>query len=439
MARVGGTAYGGLSGGARWRVPVTVVVCGCLIALITYGVRTSFGLFATPLSEGRGWSLEVFALAIAIQNIVWGLGQPVAGAVADRYGAARVLALGGVLYAAGVGLMAASHTPLALHLTAGVLVGLGLAGGSFTIVIAAFSRLVPEERRSWAMGLATAAGSLGQFAFAPLGGGFLASYGWATALVLLAGFAAVVPLLAVALRSRDGSENSASSAGPAPPAPEIATTREALVAAFGHGSYLLLVAGFFVCGFHVAFITTHLPAHLTEAAAHSHGGHGAHAGTNPALAAWALAIIGLANVAGSYAAGVLGGRRSKRKLLSGIYLARGAVILLFVTLPPTTPVVLAFAALMGVLWLSTVPLTSGLVAVMFGTRYLGTLFGVVFLSHQVGAFLGVWLGGVAYEATGGFAPIWWASVALAVLAAAIHWPIAERPAPGLSGPVRAEG
>jgi len=411
------TDQGGSTLPGWWRTTAVIVASGCLISLISYGLRTSFGLFAEPIAGARDWGLEVFALAIAIQNLIWGIGQPFAGAVADRYGAARVLAAGGAVYALGVALMAVSLTPLAFNLTAGVLVGLGLSGSSFTIVIAALGRLVPEHRRSWAMGLATAAGSLGQFAFPPLGGSFLSAYGPQTALLLLAGFVALVPALAVALRSRGAVEREPDE--PALPA------REALVAAFGHGSYLLLVAGFFVCGFHLAFIMTHLPAHISAAAGHAHGTHAA----GPGIAAWALALIGLTNVGGSYAAGVLGDRRSKRKLLSGIYLARGAVIALFVALPPTPPVVLVFAATMGVLWLSTVPLTSGLVAVMFGTRYLGTLFGFVFLSHQVGAFLGVWLGGVAYERTGDFMPVWWAGVALAVIAAALHWPIAERRAP----------
>jgi MFS family permease len=415
---------GSVGSAGWWRTPVVVIVCGCLIALITYGLRTSFGLFVEPLSEGRGWSREVFALAIAIQNILWGLGQPVAGAIADRYGSARVLAVGGAIYALGVALMAVSTTPLALNLTAGVLVGLGLSGGSFTIVIAAFSRLVPEDRRSWSMGVATAAGSLGQFVFAPVGQAFISSYGWATALLLLACFGATVPLLAAALRSSDAGEATGSVELPA---------REAVREAFGHGSYLLLVAGFFVCGFHVAFITTHLPAYLSDAMAYSHA-HGTHTGVG--LAAWALALIGLFNVLGSYGSGILGDRMSKRKLLAGIYLSRAAVIALFVTLPPSTLVVLAFAAAMGVLWLSTVPLTSGLVAVMFGTRYMGTLFGFVFLSHQVGAFLGVWLGGVAFEQTGSYAPVWWASVFLGVLAAALHWPIVERPAPAYAAAAR---
>ena len=400
-----------------WRTTAVIVVSGCLISLISYGLRTTFGLFAEPLAGARGWGLEVFALAIAVQNLVWGIGQPFAGAVADRYGSARVLAVGGAVYAVGVGLMAASSTPLAFHLSAGVLVGLGLSGASFTIAIAALGRLVSEDRRSWAMGLATAAGSLGQFAFPPLGGAFLSAYGPQTALLLLAGFLVLIPVLAVALKSRGA-------VGLEADEPEL-PAREALVAAFGHGSYRLLVAGFFVCGFHLAFIMTHLPAHLSAAEGHAHGAHVA----GPGIAAWALALIGLTNVAGAYVAGVLGGRRSKRKLLSGIYLARGAVIALFVMMTPTPSVVLVFAATMGVLWLSTVPLTSGLVVVMFGTRYLGTLFGFVFLSHQVGAFLGVWLGGVAYEQTGGFMPVWWAGVALAVIAAGLHWPIAERRAP----------
>ena len=412
-------------GSGWWRSTAFVVGCGCLIALITYGLRTSFGLFAAPISEGRDWSPEVFALAIAIQNLVWGIGQPFAGAVADRYGSARILAAGGVVYAAGVALMAVSPTPLAFNLTAGVLVGLGLSGASFTIVIAALGRLVPEDKSSQAMGLATAAGSLGQFIFAPLGQAFLTDYGWQTTLLLLAGSMVVVPALAVALKGGGGGVKE-----PALPA------RDAVRRAFGHGSYLLLLAGFFVCGFHVAFITTHLPAHIADVAGHSHGGmHTA----GPAVAAWALALIGLFNIVGSYGSGVLGARHSKRQLLAGIYLSRAAVIALFITLPPTPTVVLVFAAAMGVLWLSTVPLTSGLVAVMFGTGNLGTLFGIVFLSHQIGAFLGVWLGGLAFEQTGSFLPIWWAGIALAIIAAGLHWPIVERPAPSFAAPAQSGG
>ena len=397
---------------AWWQAPAVIVAAGCLIALITYGLRTSFGLFIDPLSDGRGWGREVFALSLAIQNLVWGLGQPAAGAIADRYGSGRVLALGGLVYALGVALMAVSATPLALHLTAGVLVGIGLSGGSFTIVIAALGRLMPPDRRSWAMGMATAAGSFGQFLFAPLGQTFISGYGWVTALLLLATFAAIVPVLAAALRGGGAADED----GP------TLSLRQATTAAFGHGSYLLLVSGFFVCGFHVAFITTHLPPHLTDS------------GVSPRIAAWSLALIGLFNVVGSYGAGVLGNRGSKRRLLSGIYVGRAVAILLFITLPMTPIVVLGFAAAMGILWLSTVPLTSGLVAVMFGTRYLGMLFGFVFLSHQVGAFLGVWLGGVAYAQTGSYDPVWWAGIVLALAATALHWPIAEKRAPSFAGP-----
>jgi MFS family permease len=261
-----------------------------LIALVTYGLRTSFGLFAAPFGEGRGWSPEMFALTIAIQNIVWGMGQPFAGAIADRYGAARILAAGGVVYAAGVALMAVSPTSLAFDLSAGVLVGLGLSGASFTI-IAALGRLVPEDRSSQAMGLATAASSLGQFVFAPLGQAFLTDYGWQTALLLLAGSMVVVPALAVALKGKGRQRGVGETALPA---------REAVRRAFGHGSYLLLVAGIFVCGFHVAFITTHLPAHIAVVAGHSHAGMDT---AEPTVAAWALALIGLFNIVGSYGSG----------------------------------------------------------------------------------------------------------------------------------------
>jgi predicted MFS family arabinose efflux permease len=392
-----------------WRTPAVVVACGCLIALLTFGIRASFGLFTLPISEAHGWGREVFALAIAVQNLLWGAGQPFAGALADRFGSARVLAAGGVLYAVGVALMAVAATPLQMHLSAGVLIGLGLAGGSFTIVMAALARRVPPERRSWAMGIATAAGSLGQFVMAPLGQAFILVYGWQTALLILAAGAAIVPLLATAMVS---SPSSLSSAG------EIDLgLKETLARAFGHRSYLLLTAGFFVCGFHVAFITVHLPPYLLDV------------GADPRLAAWSIALIGLCNIVGSYGSGVLGGRHSNRWLLASIYFLRSIVIALFVLLPVTTVGVLLFAAAIGLLWLSTVPPTSGLVAVMFGTRYMATLFGVVFFSHQVGAFLGIWLGGLFFELYGSYDAVWWMSVALGLFAALIHLPIVERPAP----------
>lgn len=396
----------------RWRSPTAIIVAGSVIAVVTFGVRASFGLFTAPLSDLRGWDRETFAAAIAVQNLLWGLGQPFSGAVADRFGAGRVLAAGGLVYAAGVALMAQSTSPGALTLTGGVLVGLGVAGGSFTIVIAAFARLVEPARRSWAMGLATAAGSMGQFLFAPLGQGFIDRYGAQTALVLLAGTLLIVPLLAGSLSGR-GDETEPARVGPE-------SARTALAAAVRHPSYLLLTAGFFVCGFHIAFITTHLPPYLADQ------------GLGRGLAAWSLALIGLFNVVGAYTSGILGGRAPRRLLLSGIYLGRGVAFALFALLPTTTGSVLAFSAVIGLLWLSTVPLTSGLVALMFGTRHVGMLFGVVFLSHQVGAFVGALLGGTVYEATGGYDLMWVLCVALSVAAALVHLPIRERSATGLA-------
>jgi len=387
-----------------WRNPTLVIVAGCAIAIVTFGVRTSFGLFTAPLAELRGWDRETFALAIAVQNLLWGLGQPFAGAIADRYGAGRVLAVGGAVYALGVALMSQATTPAGLVFSGGVLVGLGLSGGSFTIVIAAFARLVREDRRSWAMGLATAAGSMGQFLFAPLGQGFITAYGPATALLALSAFVALVPILAAALSGRgeadaDGAEVS---------------SRAALRAAVGHPSYVLLTCGFFVCGFHIAFISTHLPPYLTDL------------GLSHSLAAWALALIGLFNVIGAYSAGILGGTYPRRLLLSAIYLGRGLAFTLFVIVPASTASVLVFAAAMGLLWLSTVPLTSGLVALMFGTRHVGMLFGVVFLSHQIGAFIGALLGGAVYDRTGSYDLMWVLCILLSVGAAIVHVPIREQ-------------
>ena len=392
---------------ARRSVTV-VVVAGCLFATLTYGLRASLGLFTDPLSDLRGWDRETFAFAIAVQNLLWGLGQPFAGAIADRFGAGRVLAVGGLMYAAGGVLMAASTSATALTLTGGVLLGLGLSGASFLVVLAAFARLVPPAKRSWAIGLATACGSLGQFLFAPIGQAFLSRYGPVTALILLSGAVAIVPLLALALTGRgdyvDDDE------------PEVSTT-QAIRAALAHPSYLMLTCGFFVCGFHIGFITTHLPPYLTDL------------GFSGSLAAWALALIGLFNVIGAYSAGVISGTHSKRRLLSAIYFGRAVLFALFLIVPTTSVTVLLFGAGMGLLWLSTVPPTSGLVAVMFGTRHVGMLFGFVFLSHQIGAFLGVWLGGVVYEATGAYDAMWWLSIALALAAAVVHLPIAERRAP----------
>jgi len=386
------------------RNPAFIIFCGCMISLITFGVRGTFGLFTAPMTEALNWNRETYSLAMAIQNLAWGAAMPFTGAIADKYGNARVLAIGALIYTAGMVMMAFADTPLVLHLTGGLLVGLGVAGASFSIVMSAFTRVVPAERQSWAFGMATAAGSLGQFLFAPLGQAFISAYGWHEAMVILGLCVLVVVLLALPLYGKSGDRPMA--AGEL----ELGAT---LKQAFSHGSYMLLVSGFFVCGFHVAFIATHLPPYLTDQ------------GLPASMAAWSIAIIGLANVAGSYISGVLGGRFPKRYLLSALYFSRAVVLAIFVLSPARPEIVFAFAFAMGLLWLSTVPLTNGLVVVMFGARYMATLFGIVLFSHQVGAFLGVWLGGLLYDRTGSYDVVWWISVALGLMAAAIHWPIRE--------------
>jgi len=380
-----------------------IVVSGCLLVLIGFGVRASFGLFLTPMSEANGWGREVFALAIALQNLMWGASQPFAGAIADRYGSGRVIVVGIVLYIAGLFLMANSTTPLMLHISQGLFIGMALSGTTFAVVLAALARAVPEEKRSWALGIGTAAGSLGQFLLVPLGQAFLSAYGWSTALMLLGITAFAMVPLARALTGR-----------PEHKGPQQSLT-EALREASGHSGYWFLIGGFFVCGFHVAFIATHLPAYLTDG------------GLSPKLGAWALGTVGLFNVFGAYYSGVLGGRYSKKYLLSALYFARSIVIAIFISVPLTNVSALIFAAAIGLLWLSTVPLTSGLVGQIFGPRYMAMLFGIVFFSHQVGSFLGVWLGGRFYDTTGSYNMIWWMSIALGIVSALFHWPINEKP------------
>lgn len=391
-----------------------IIVCGCLIALISFGPRAAMGLFFQPMTEARDWSRELFALAIAIQNLVWGIGQPFAGMMADRYGTWKTMSLGSVLYAAGLLLMVDAQSAVALHISAGVLIGLGIAFSSFSLVLAAFGRSVSAQQRSLAFGIGTASGSLGQFLFAPLGGALIANIGWQQTLIIFAGIVAIVPLLAVALRGKP----SQPSAGTAQASDQKLT--DAIAEAFGTRGFILLAIGFFVCGFHVAFITIHLPPYIVDL------------GLDLSWGAWAIALIGLFNIVGSLASGYGGGRYSKPILLSLIYLGRSAAILAFIILPISPATVLVFSAVMGLLWLSTIPLTSGLVAVMFGPRYMATLFGFVFLSHQIGAFLGVWLGGRLFDQTGSYDAIWWCAIVLGILAAIIHWPIEEKPVPRLA-------
>jgi predicted MFS family arabinose efflux permease len=323
--------------------------------------------------------------------------------IADGWGSGRTLAGGGLLYALGVWLMSETSSPLGLHLSAGILLGLALSGTGFAVVLAAVGRSVAPERRSAALGITTALGSLGQFLLPPIGQAFLAAYGWQTALALLAFGSLAMVVVAAGVQGRP-------QAAPG----DTQTLRQAIGEARAHNGYLLLTAGFFVCGWHIAFIAVHLPAYLAD-------------GDLPTeIAAWCLALVGLFNVIGSYLAGVLGGHLSKKYCLSFLYLARTLLILGFIMLPLTAVSALVFSAIMGLLWLSTVPLTSGLVAQMFGPRYMATLFGFVFFSHQVGSFLGVWLGGFLYDGYGSYDLIWWLSIALGLIAALLHWPIDER-------------
>jgi MFS family permease len=390
-----------------WRTPLVIVLCGCLIAMISFGPRSALGFFLTPLSQANDWGRDVFALALALQNLLWGIGQPFAGAIADRFGIVRVLSVGAVLYALGLAMMAFATTPAVLQISAGFLIGFGLSGCSFTIVLAAFGKLVPENRRSLAFGAGTAAGSFGQFLYSPLAVALIGAFGWQVALlVFAAGLLLVLPLaLALAAPRADH-------AGAAVPPQSL---RHALTEAFGHRSYVLLVLGFFTCGFQLQFITVHMPAYLVDR------------GLSAQVGGWTIAVIGLFNIIGSIGAGWLGGRMPKRYLLSIIYFLRALAVLVFISFPVTPVSALMFGASMGLLWLSTVPPTNGLVVVMFGTRWLAMLTGFAFFSHQVGGFLGVLLGGIVFEATGSYNAVWWLSILFGVLSAVINLPIVERP------------
>ncbi|HEV2558010.1 MAG TPA: MFS transporter [Microvirga sp.] len=401
-----------MSAPARRVSPEFIVLAGCLIALITFGPRASAGLFQIPMTVEYGWGRDVFGLAIAVQNLLWGVGQPFAGAVADRFGTLRVLCVGALLYAVGLVVMAYATTPGVLHLGAGVLIGFGLAGCSFNLVLGAFSKLLPENWRPMAFGAGTAAGSFGQFLFPPLGNILIESMGWQQALVVFSVTLLLVLPLSIPLATRVGA-NAPTSGGPVPIANQ--SIRQALAEAFRHRSYVLLVLGFFTCGFQLAFITAHLPAYLKDA------------GLSAAVGGWTLAVIGLANAFGSLSAGWLSTRMSKRWLLAWIYLGRSLAITVFILLPASPVTSLVFGAAIGLLWLSTVPPTSSLVMLMFGTRYMAMLYGFAFFSHQVGGFLGVWLGGVLYESSGSYSIVWWLSVVLGLLSAAINLPIEERP------------
>jgi MFS family permease len=398
-----------IRGPLAWRTAL-ILACGCLIALIGFGARSGLGFFLTPMSSAHGWGRDVFALALAIQMLLWGAAQPVAGALADRYGATPALSVGAVLYALGLASMAYASTPGMLHLTAGAVIGFGLAGSSFTVVIGAFGKLMPPQWRSLAFGAGTAAGSFGQFLFSPLAVALIDSAGWQETLVIFAAVVLLIMPLSLALASPRQAGGPTAATNQAQQ-----SVAQALSEALGHKSYVLLVLGFFTCGFQIFFIAVHLPAYLVDR------------GLPAQVGGWALASIGLFNIIGAIAAGWLAGLMPKRYLLSFIYFGRAAAILVYILLPPSTFATLVFGAVMGLFWLSTVPPTSGLVAVMFGTRWLAMLFGFVFFSHQVGGFLGVWLGGVLFERTGSYDVVWWLSILLGVLSAVINLPIVEKP------------
>jgi MFS family permease len=393
-----------------WRTPVVIIVCGCLIALIGFGPRSAFGLFLTPMSSANGWGRDVFALAFALQNLLWGIGQPFAGAIADRFGMVRVLSVGALLYAAGLALMAYTTSPVALQVTAGALIGFGLSGCSFNLVIAAFGKLLPERYRMLAIGAGTAAGSFGQFLFAPFGVALIDNVGWQNALLVFAGLLLFILPMAFALATPRSEPK---------PAGEVAAPTQSLMSAlaeaFGHRSYVFLVLGFFTCGFQLAFITLHLPSYLIDR------------GLSAQVGGWTLAIIGLFNIIGSISVGWLATRYPRRYLLALNYFLRSVFIAAFVLLPASTVTTLLFGAGMGLMWLSTVPPTSGLVTLMFGTRWLATLYGFAFFSHQVGGFLGAWLGGALYERTGSYDVVWWLTVLSGLLSALINLPIVEKP------------
>ena len=393
-----------------WRTPLVIILCGCLISLIGFGPRSSFGFFLTPMSQANGWGRDVFALAFALQNLIWGMAQPFAGAVADRFGMLRVLAVGAILYAAGLVLMAYTTSPVTLQFTAGALVGFGLAGCSFNLVIAAFGKLLPDRYRMIAIGAGTAAGSFGQFLFAPFGVALIQNVGWQHALLTFSGLLLLIVPMAIALATPPNT-----AAKPGSSSAQNQSLMSALAEAFGHRSYVLLVFGFFTCGFQLAFITLHLPSYLIDR------------GLSATVGGWALATIGLFNIIGSISVGWLSTRYPRRYLLAINYFLRAVFIAAFVLLPASPVTTLLFAAGMGLMWLSTVPPTSGLVSLMFGTRWLATLYGFAFFSHQVGGFLGAWMGGLLYERTGSYDIVWWLAVAFGILSAVINLPIEEKP------------
>ena len=398
-----------------------VLACGAAIVTVSMGIRHGFGLWLQPITQAQGWTRETFAFAIAIQNIAWGTAGIFAGMVADRFGAFRVIIAGALFYAAGLFGMAHAATPLTFALSTGVLIGIAQAGTTYAVVYGVIGRNVSAERRSWAMGIPAAAGSFEQFLMVPTEGFLISQFGWQQALVLLGGAALLMVPLAWGLR-----EPAFADGGVVHREQSIA---QALREAFKYPSFRLLMAGYFVCGFQVVFIGVHMPSYLKDK------------GLSPQVASYALALIGLFNVFGTYAAGVLGQKLAKRKILAFIYLTRAVAITVFLLAPLTPVSVYIFASVMGLLWLSTVPPTNAIVAQIFGVAHLSMLGGFVFFSHQIGSFMGVWLGGVLYDRTGSYDIVWYIAIALGVFAALINLPVKEtaivRPGRAVHGGARA--
>ena len=389
---------------ADWRTPTVVLVCGGLIMTLGFGIRHGFGLFLAPMTSDLHWSRETFALAFAVQNLVWGATQPFAGMIADKYGAGRVVAAGALLYVLGLVLMAHPGAPWQFVLSAGVLIGTGQSGVTFSMINGVLGRAFPPEKRSQVFGIAGAAGSFGQFAMLPLTQYLLTHIGWYGALLVLSAIGLLMVPLAAAMVEKRAAHAHAfqQSAG------------QAMSEALGHRGYVLLTLGFFVCGFQLVFVGVHMPAYLAD--------HG----LPPHVAVTALALIGLFNIVGTYTTGWLGARMPKRYILSFIYFTRAVAIALFIWLPLTPMSVYVFATVFGLMWLSTVPPTNGIVAQVFGVRYLAMLSGFTFFSHQVGSFLGAWLGGRLFDATGSYDVVWYLSIALGVVAALLNLPVDER-------------
>ena len=384
-----------------------VLACGAAIVTLSMGIRHGFGLWLQPITQAQGWTRETFAFAIAIQNLSWGIFGIFAGMVADRFGAFRVIMLGALLYALGLVGMALSPTGMAFTLTAGVLIGAAQAGTTYAVIYGVIGRNVSAEKRSWAMGVAAAAGSFGQFLMVPTEGFLIGTLGWQQALLVLAASVLLIMPLALGLREVGFGASQA--------AKREQTIAQALREAFKYPSFQLLMAGYFVCGFQVVFIGVHMPSYLRDK------------GLSPQVASYALALIGLFNVFGTYAAGALGQKMAKKTILSTIYFARAVVIAVFILAPLSPTSVYIFASIMGLLWLSTVPPTNAVVAQIFGIQHMSMLGGFIFFSHQIGSFMGVWLGGYLYDRTGSYDMVWYIAIVLGVFAGLVNLPVREAP------------